>query len=443
MDSEPKPPDTDTQWPPAKSAFFAALGVPASWVFAIVNLVRNDRSPKSRMWLRALVALAVFDLVVVSSLVVIGRNSKDLTSTLRPPAPKSVIGVVVDEEPIEEGLKVAEVTNGGPAFAANIVVGDVIDTCDGEPVRSRFELRTCVGKHDPGEAVKLRVLRGSDVRENVSVFTKSAAQLRSSLVTPVPLANACNATMKMPPKGPLFAWLLFLTLGAFAYARKGGPSVLLLAVGIGLIAMLGTYTTVALCALGVPEELRDLLELPLSPLLLFLVAYFVNRHALRGESPGFLSGDRDWWVTAGLAAWTHVLMMVRLAVVIGAGIILFKVGPIAPAPVEEMIKEGAQSPLMKVLFFFTAAFMAPIAEEYFFRGVATTGLLRVMRPLFAIFAVALVFGFLHGGYGPRTPIVVSLGAILGWARWNSRGLKAPIALHFAQNAVVSVIFLMR
>lgn len=430
-------------WPPAKSSFFAALGVPASWVFAVVNLVRRDPHPGQRPWLFALLALAVLDVLVVWSAVIVTRNAKELSASLKPPPAKSIIGVVVDEDPLPEGLKVAEVTAGGPAFHANIAVGDVIDTCDGAKVRSRYELRACVGKHDPKDRVHLRVLRGADVREKVEVRTVSAAELRSSLVTPLPLKDSCAAKPKPPGAGPLVAWGLFVALGVFTWARRGGPSVLILAVGIAAIALLGTYSTSALCLAGVPETVRDLVELPLSPLSLFFLAWAVNRYALKNESPAILSGRRDWWLTAALAGWTHLLLMLRLALVIGAVMIVFKTGPLLPAPVEDMIREGAQSSAMKILFFITAAFFAPVAEEYFFRGVATTGLLRVMRPLFAIFGIALVFGLLHGGYGPRTPIVVSLGAILGWARWESRGLKAPIALHFAQNAVVSVIFLMR
>lgn len=437
------PEPADVPWVPARTSFFTALGVPISWVLAIVNAFRAPSGPGQRLWLRALIALAVFDVVVAVSFVYVARHSKELKGAFTVQPVKSVIGVIVKDDPIDQGLKVEEVTRGGPAEAANLVVGDVIDTCEGKPVRSRKALRACVGAFEPGSFVHLRVLRGEAVRENVPLLTAKSSDLAAPVLTPLPFNDTCDAKLKAPPRGPLIAWVLFVLLGVFVRLRGGGSGVLLLSLSIALIATFGTYITAGLCLAGAPEGTRELLELPLSPLSLLLVAWLINRFALQGQSPSVFSGSKTWWMTAGLAAWTHVLMMARIGIVIAAATLFFKIGPPSATPVEELISQGAQGPGMKLLVFITAAFLAPVAEESFFRGVAMTGLLRVMRPGFAIVALAIVFGLLHGGYESRTLIVISLGVILGWARWDSRGLAAPIALHFAQNAVVSVVFLMR
>jgi len=47
----------------------------------------------------------------------------------------------------------------------------------------------------------------------------------------------------------------------------------------------------------------------------------------------------------------------------------------------------------------------------------------------------VLFGAAHWYYGMRIPLVVLVGAVLGWARLTSGGLRAPIVLHVAVNAV--------
>jgi putative serine protease PepD len=56
-------------------------------------------------------------------------------------------------------VRVAAVTSGGPADKAGIHVGDVIESIDGRPVATIAGLFGQVLRHDPGDAVDLRVLR--------------------------------------------------------------------------------------------------------------------------------------------------------------------------------------------------------------------------------------------------------------------------------------------
>jgi membrane protease YdiL (CAAX protease family) len=79
--------------------------------------------------------------------------------------------------------------------------------------------------------------------------------------------------------------------------------------------------------------------------------------------------------------------------------------------------------------------LAPVAEELAFRGLLQPALGRGIGSAGAIAATSLLFAAAHWYYGPKLPLIALVGAVLGWARVASGGLRAPIALHALVNAV--------
>lgn len=65
----------------------------------------------------------------------------------------------------DRGLLVAAVTDGGPAEAAGILLGDVILELDGQPVTSVDRLLSLLTAATVGRAVVLRLLRGGTLQE--------------------------------------------------------------------------------------------------------------------------------------------------------------------------------------------------------------------------------------------------------------------------------------
>ena len=61
----------------------------------------------------------------------------------------------------------------------------------------------------------------------------------------------------------------------------------------------------------------------------------------------------------------------------------------------------------------------------------------------AVASVAAVFALFHGDAGPRAIFLMLVGLVLGWARLQSRGLKAPIVIHGLQNAVAAALIVFR
>lgn len=63
------------------------------------------------------------------------------------------------------GLIAVEVSDGGPAAAAGVVVGDIVTTWDGEPLRSMRGLARRLGPDTVGRDVRLGVTRGGSPLE--------------------------------------------------------------------------------------------------------------------------------------------------------------------------------------------------------------------------------------------------------------------------------------
>jgi len=81
-----------------------------------------------------------------------------------------------------------------------------------------------------------------------------------------------------------------------------------------------------------------------------------------------------------------------------------------------------------------AVVIAPISEEFFFRGLVQTVLRDVSRrPWVAVAVTALVFGVAHWQQPQAVPPIVALGVLLGAAYERTGSLVTPVALHMLFN----------
>jgi len=88
--------------------------------------------------------------------------------------------------------------------------------------------------------------------------------------------------------------------------------------------------------------------------------------------------------------------------------------------------------------FVVVALLAPIVEEYVFRGVGFSLVSSVTGPAVAVVATALAFGLAHG-LVVALPVLSLFGAILGWLRWKSGSLYPPMILHSIFNAGALIV----
>jgi membrane-associated protease RseP (regulator of RpoE activity) len=63
------------------------------------------------------------------------------------------------ELPGRQGAVVQEVVTGSPAEDAGMAIGDIITAVDGTPIDANHRLADVVGQYQPGDRVKLTILR--------------------------------------------------------------------------------------------------------------------------------------------------------------------------------------------------------------------------------------------------------------------------------------------
>jgi membrane protease YdiL (CAAX protease family) len=148
--------------------------------------------------------------------------------------------------------------------------------------------------------------------------------------------------------------------------------------------------------------------------------------------------DVGWGVAVGFG-------VLIVTVVVAALISAFLPAPDSPLP-----PSGTSTGL--VLNLITAAILAPIGEETFFRGFATTAWARSIGVVPAIVRAAIFFDVAHvltvGGTSFGDAALRALAAFLarlpvalalGWVFVNRRSLVASIAVHATFNGVIVLI----
>ncbi len=83
---------------------------------------------------------------------------------------------------------------------------------------------------------------------------------------------------------------------------------------------------------------------------------------------------------------------------------------------------------------FGAAVVAPLAEEFFFRGFVQTMFVGVLdRRWSAIVLTSIAFGMVHYPQPHAVPALIFLSLLLGYAYERTGSLMAPVAIHALFN----------
>lgn len=98
------------------------------------------------------------------------------------------------------------------------------------------------------------------------------------------------------------------------------------------------------------------------------------------------------------------------------------------------VREGSAA-ILPVAF--VVCVLAPLAEEFLFRGFCYSALRTALRPVGAALAVGVVFGLVHVGSTPPVLLIQLgvLGAVLCVVRERTGSLLPCIGLHAANNAI--------
>ncbi len=118
-----------------------------------------------------------------------------------------------------------------------------------------------------------------------------------------------------------------------------------------------------------------------------------------------------------------------------SGILFFVPGyEFQPHPTVVALHDSSQPMVVKVAFWAGAALIAPVAEEFFFRGLLQTFLVTVFRSRWAAIIVAsILFGSIHLGQPSTIPALTFLAILMGFAYEKTGSLTWPVTIHAAFN----------
>jgi membrane protease YdiL (CAAX protease family) len=102
---------------------------------------------------------------------------------------------------------------------------------------------------------------------------------------------------------------------------------------------------------------------------------------------------------------------------------------------------NTKSAALKIYLGFFAVFIAPLAEEFVFRGLIFSGLKKIGWPKCAWLVTSLLFAAIHASAPVFLPLFV-FALALTWLYETTEGLLAPVLAHSAFNAAnLGLLFL--
>jgi membrane protease YdiL (CAAX protease family) len=214
-------------------------------------------------------------------------------------------------------------------------------------------------------------------------------------------------------------WLVFAAVIALSLAVQ--VVIVIVAKGAGIATTVPLLTTFLLGATALVYA--------------FVVRFLVvGTGALTWREMGLRRPDGRALSDLGAGAFLGIPLVFLTGLLAAA---LAQVLPIPPSPLPD-----ATSGVDVIANLLTAAIIAPIGEELFFRGFATTAWARTLAPTPAIVRGALFFALAHVltlgdvqqsvyAFVVRLPV----GLALGWIFLQRRSLYASIGLHAMFNAI--------
>ena len=209
------------------------------------------------------------------------------------------------------------------------------------------------------------------------------------------------------------------TLGVFAFAMACLAAINALSEG-----MLEERPTLALSLQSL------LLHLPV---LVFLAVYLAKRGI--GWREAFGIGERTW--RADL--WTGILFYLGALPIIGLSSWLYQIG-LESVGYEAELQDVAllitddASLLVRIQLVAMSVFLAPIFEEFVFRGIALPVLARRFGPVTAVIIISAGFAAIH----QHIPSLVALflfAVALSYAYIRTGSLRVPMVMHACFNVV--------
>lgn len=143
------------------------------------------------------------------------------------------------------------------------------------------------------------------------------------------------------------------------------------------------------------------------------------------------------WVLGGVCATWAINMFVELSG-LANWITIITQSP----PVQEIITELLSSKGQDIIaYIILAVIIAPIVEEFFFRGLIATSLKRVIGRWPGIILSSLLFGVIHCAL-PQVFALSFIGIVLCLAHERAKSIWLPILIHASFNGINIILMFM-
>lgn len=91
-----------------------------------------------------------------------------------------------------------------------------------------------------------------------------------------------------------------------------------------------------------------------------------------------------------------------------------------------------------VITLISVSVFAPFFEEWLCRGIILRGLLKKVKPAWAIVISAAIFGLIHGNLWQAIPAFI-IGVILGYVYYKTGSLKLTMLMHCVNNTLSVIV----
>jgi uncharacterized protein len=168
-----------------------------------------------------------------------------------------------------------------------------------------------------------------------------------------------------------------------------------------------------------------------------MAVFFRYHHVDWREELGFKNKNllRSLLLTVALVV---VILPAALGLQIVCASLMNKIGWKPTDEIAVTLLTNASTPFMQIYLFFFAVVLAPVAEEFIFRGVLFPFLKQLGLIKTAWIGVNLFFAFIHGDAEIFLPLFV-LALALTWLYEKTDNLLAPMVAHGLFNAINLVI----
>lgn len=396
---------------------------PAAWVAFGVS-----RARKEALWPRRLFLLAILDTVVVLALALMIAFQGATPPTTAPS--RARIGAVMDD------LTVRDVIADSPAAHAGMRAGDVILRADGEALDDYAALRERIGQSDE---LRLTVRRGD---RELELTMRPATRIHTDACRDHASLGGAPSMARIAPYGAFLVLVIALWIvGRVRRASQWLVWLPLVAILVGSSALaLGAHALTCAFLGGGHAELITLVASELGMVLLALLFFLVVRRRIDADRfagepvlPTFRGYARGVFYLVGFTARVMILSLPLLRATEALG------GGGTSGMLEEIVGAGADDRVSAALVGTLAVVLAPIGEELLFRGIVLPHLARFLSPWVAITLSAILFGLLHVDHGVFLIGPLTIGVVLGWARWRTGSIGVPILLHTSVNGAALLL----